>query len=177
MALQTFALGKAAHQPVQDVLFLSGQCRGVCGGHGRKIAIQQRVNRAVVVHCARRKVDVVQKVSPLHGKVRVAGNDLCLQFQHHNGHSLVHTGSGGQIAGRCTRVGVGRPARHVGIGIGVLGEPFKPAQADAVAAFQRVKVVVRQRRFQHCHNAKRASGGGTHPDNIVVAPLNVHLMM
>ena len=110
MALQALAFGKAAHQPVKNVLLFGGQRRGVGGGHRREITIQQRVNRAVVVHRACRKVDMVQKVAPLQGKVRVAGNDLRLQLQHHHGHSLVHPGGGGQITGCRARVSVGHPA-------------------------------------------------------------------
>ena len=177
MALQTLALGKAAHQPGNDMPLLGGEGGRRGGVHSREVAVQQGIDGAVVVHRACRKVDMVQKVSALQIEIRVAGNDLRLKLEHHHGHGLVHPGGGGQITGRRARVGVGDPARHIGVGVGVLGKALELAQADAVAALQRVKVVIGQRCFQHRHNAQRAAGSGTHPDNIMVAPLDVHLMV
>ena len=65
MALQTLALGKAAHQPGDDMRLLGGE-RGRCGGvHSREVAVQQGIDGAVVVHRACRKINMVQKVAAL----------------------------------------------------------------------------------------------------------------
>ena len=177
MALQALTLGKAAHQLGGDLFLISSQRGRVGRVNGGKVAVQQGIGRAEIVHRARGKVNVVQKVAALQIEIRVAGNDLCLQLEHHNGHGLVHPRGGGQVACRCALVGVGQPARNIGIRVSMLGKALQAAQADAVAALQRVQIVVGQRCFQHGHNAERAARCRAHPDHVVVAPLDVHLMM
>ena len=120
---------------------------------------------------------MVQKVAALQIKIRVAGNDLRLQLEHHNGHGLVHPRGGGQVACRCALVGVGQPARNIGIRVSMLGKALQAAQADAVAALQRVQIVVGQRCFQHSHNAERAARCRAHPDHVVVAPLDIDIVV
>ncbi len=99
MALQALALGKAAHQLSHDLRFIVGQRRGVGRVHGGEVAIQKGIGLAEIVHRARFKINVVQKIAARQIKIRVAGNDLCLQLEHHHGHGLVHPGGGGQITG------------------------------------------------------------------------------
>ena len=59
MALQALALGKAAHQPGNDLALVGGQHGGARRIHGGEVAVQQGIGRAKIIHCARVKVDVI----------------------------------------------------------------------------------------------------------------------
>src|SRR5699024_6773000 len=49
-------------------------------------------------------------------------------------------------------------------------------QGNAVAGFDYIQVVVADGVAQHRGNQSPGAGGGAHPQNVVVAPLNVHIV-
>ena len=59
----------------------------------------------------------------------------------------------------------------------MLGKTLELPQADTVAALKGVEIVVSQCRFQHRHDAERTARRRAHPDDIVVAPLDIHLVV
>ena len=48
---------------------------------------------------------------------------------------------------------------------------------DAIAVFQHSVIMIGQRGLEHRADADGASGGGTHPHHVVVAPLDVHVVV
>ncbi len=79
--------------------------------------------------------------------------------------------------GAAGRVGVRHPDGQVIIAVELLGHPLQMAQVDAVAVLQHAVVVVSQGGLQHRADADGAAGSGTHPDHIVVAPLDIHIVV
>ena len=63
------------------------------------------------------------------------------------------------------------------MGIILQGKQGQWPQADAIAAFQDFHVMVAHIVAQHVRNARRAACRSTHPEDIVVAPLNIEGMV
>ena len=87
--------------------------------------------------------------------------------------TVEHTGG----VGAAGRVGVGHPEGQVVVAIELLGHPLQVTEVDAVAVFQHPVVVVGQRRFQHGADADGAARRSAHPDDIVVAPLDIDVVV
>ena len=125
-------------------------------------------------------VDAAQKVPPLHLEVRVAVDDLTFQLEHQDADGLVHHRAAVQHAfgiGAAGRVGVGHPDGQIVLPIELLGHALQMPQVDAVAILEHAVVVIGQRGLEHRADADGASGGGTHPHHVVVAPLDIHVVV
>ena len=64
-----------------------------------------------------------------------------------------------------------------GAGVGLAGEQGQRPQADAVAGFQQLHVVVLQAAAHDGGHAHGVAGGRAHPQDIMVAPFDVHGMV
>ena len=73
--------------------------------------------------------------------------------------------------------GLDRRADRLAGGIGGVGEGDKLAQRDAVVVLENLVVVIAQVVAQHRGDAGGLAGGGAHPQQIVVTPLNVERMI
>ena len=180
MLLQLFALAEGLHQLAQHQLFVIVQGRRVGRVHRGEGRVPQRAilfantNRVVC------PVDAAQKVPPLHLEVRVAVDDLTFQLEHQDADGLVHHRAAVQHAfgiGAAGRVGVGHPDGQIVLPIELLGHALQMPQVDAVAILEHAVVVIGQRGLEHRADADGASGGGTHPHHVVVAPLDVHVVV
>ena len=74
-------------------------------------------------------------------------------------------------------VGVRHPNGQILIAVILLRHAQQVAQIDAVKIFNHAVVVVGKGGFQHRAAAQRAASGGTHPHNVVVAPLEIHVVV
>ena len=179
MPLQPFALGESVDKLADKLLLVGGQGGRVDRVNSREITFGQRIGFAAAAHGAGGVVNLVQVVPPLHAEIRVAGNGPRFQLEEQQGHGFVHPGVA-LLHGRHSldpRVKVGHPAFVLGAGVIGGGKPLQPAQADAVAGFQQVDVAIGQRSFQHREDAHRAAGRRPHPDNVMVAPLDIDIMV
>ena len=180
MLLQALTLPEGFHQLAKHQPLIIVQGGGVCRVHGGKAGVPQGVCLPVQGHCSLFPIDVPQEIPTLHLEIRVAVDDLALHLEHQNGHGLVHHGTAvehslGVRAAR--RVGVGHPEGQVVISVELLGHPLQMPQVDAVAVLEHGMVVVGQCRFKHGADADGTSGGGTHPDHVMVAPLDIHMVV
>ena len=97
---------------------------------------------------------------------------LDLELQHRDG--LVHLARQQRVA--LVASGVGHRLGLVGRAGGVVvlhGEAGQRQQVDAVAVLQHVEVVVAGRQTDDVGDRGRVAGRGTHPEDVVVAPLDV----
>ena len=180
MLLQLFAALKITHKSGDNVLLARQQALRRSRVNGREITVQQRIYLAPAAHRSGVIVDLAQIVALLHLKIGVAGNHLRFEFQHQHRDRLVHPGDAREVrradVGR-VRVGVRHPAGQVTLGVVFLRVMLQTAQRNAVAALQRIHIVVRQRRFQHRQDAQRAARRRAHPHHIVISPLEVHIVV
>ena len=176
VARKALAFGKALAQFGQHVLFRAGKPRGAFLFHRGEIGVAQRPAPALHLHGEGLKIDVLQKRAPLHAELGVAGNDGAFQLEQNDGNGLVHARGAPQIFLRIFTAGLRarQKARHVAVGVRLLGKQRKGPQADAIAVLQRFEVVVGQRCANDAGHAHLAARGRAHPLHVVVAPLHVH---
>ena len=55
-----------------------------------------------------------------------------------------------------------------------IGKHGQRPQGNAVAGFDNIQVVVADRIGKHGGHQGSGTGGGTHPQNVVVTPLDIH---
>ena len=180
MLLQLFALAEGLYQLAQHQLFVVVQGRRVGRVHRGEGRVPQRVILFADADSMLFPVDAAQKIPPLHLEVRVAVDDLTFQLEHQDADGLVHHRAAVQHAlgiGTAGRVGVGHPDGQIVLPIELLGHALQMPQVDAVAILEHAVVVIGQRGLEHRADADGASGGGTHPHHVVVAPLDVHVVV
>ena len=180
MPLQFFGVFEGIRQLVDDVVFLGSQLVGVGGIHRGEVAVQHGVDFAVQVDGLVLIVDFVQQQPVLHAKFRTAQHLLALQLEEDNGDGFVHPG-GEQLVLFRVLIGVGAgelDLELVGVGIPVdlIGEDGQGPQGDAVARLNHVQIVVADGVRKHRGNQRPGAGGRAHPEHIVVAPLDVHII-
>ena len=79
--------------------------------------------------------------------------------------------------GAAGRVGVGHPDGQIVLPVVVVGQALQVPQIDAVAVLQHPVVVVGQGGLDDGSAADGAAGRRPHPDHVVVAPLDVHIVV
>src|SRR5699024_723415 len=103
---------------------------------------------------------------------------LPLQLKQDDGDGLVHPG-GEQLILFAVLVGViagelDGEAAGVAVLVYLVGENGQGTQGDAVARLDNLQVVIVDGVGQHRGHQGAGSGGGPHPQNVMVAPLDVH---
>ena len=102
-------------------------------------------------------IDLFKRKAGLHTVLGMAMDQLAFQLEHDDGDSL--NGS----------------VDRVQIRIAGFGKHRQRTQADTVTAFQHGHVAVSNGIAHHGGNAAFAAAGGAHPENIMVAPFDVHI--
>ena len=158
--MQVIGGDKLGHELVDDVLFLGRERVGVRRIDGGEVVGRERPYAAVgegdrsgVV------IDLVEQQAVCHVKLGVALDNLALELkkQDVNGFDQRADGLAGGISG--------------------VGEGDKLAQRDAIVVLENLVVVVAQVVAQHRGDAGGLAGSGAHPQQVVVAPLNIERMI
>ena len=178
--LQFLTLTEGLHQLLEHHLLIAVEGGGVGRVYRGEGGIPQGVLPASHHDGALLPVDAAQIVAVRHLEVGVAVDDLTLQLEHQDGDGLVHDGAavehpGG--VGAAGGVGVGHPDGQVILAVELLRHPLQMAEVDAVAVLHHAVIVVGEGRFQDGADADGAARRSAHPDHIVVAPLDVHIVV
>ena len=175
--LELFAALEGGDQPVHHQLFPGAQGIGVLGVHGGEVGIQQ--GKLLPAHGANAlfPIHLVQQEPVLHPVFRVGQDVLPLQLELDDADGLVHPGDDGlAVLVKILRL-LGQEAGAGVVPISLQGELGQGAHVDAVAVFQKVVVVVAQADAHGVGDAAAVAGGGAHPEDVVVAPLDVHVAL
>ena len=140
--------------------------------------IQQGVPLPVHLDGVIVEIDLGEEDPVAHVVLRMAAEELLLQLELDDGHGLVHFG-GQDGVHRVIDIFV----QHVGgealagvVPIDFGGKHGQGAQVDAVAVLQLVKVVVADRPAKDAGHAGLVACEGPQPGDVVVAPLDVHVV-
>lgn len=155
MAAEVIGTGELRNKLIDDALLRRGKFVRVLGVEGREVARCKRPRAILEADGSRFKVDVLQKEAALHIEFRVALDDLSLQLEEQHVHRLHER-----------RDALARA-------IGSIGERDELAQGDAVIVLEDLVVAVAQVVAQHRDDARLLARGRSHPEDIVVAPLDV----
>ena len=176
---QFLTLGERLVQFVDDGFFLGGQFVRMFGINRREIGIEQLIFLALDLDDAFLKVHLVHEQAILHVKVGTALDGGSLELELDDADGLVHLG---HELGRACTLGIlgtavlGQEALAGVIGIGVHGKGGQGQQVDAVSVLEHAMVAIAQGNAQHIGNAAIVARCSTHPQDVVVTPLDVEIV-
>ena len=179
MFAQFLALGKRLMQFLDDGLLLGRELERMLGIHCREIGIEQLIFLAVNLDDALLQIHLVKQQAVLHVKVGPTLDGSCLEFELDDADGLVHLCH--ELGGTCP-LGIlgaavlGQEALAGIAGIGVHRKGGQGQQVDAVAVLEHAMIAVAQRYAQHIGNAAVVAGSSTHPQDIVVSPLDIEVV-
>ena len=168
---------EGADQRCHEACLAVAQAVGIGGIHRREMRVVERIDLPVYGHGVRGVINMLKEKPVVHAVLRVPADELSLQLEHDDGDCLVRLGE--RIHAVLDVVGVVLRAWHEPRTalVGLLRKPDEVAQADAVCVFHNGKRVVLQSRVEHRRHADRTARRRAHPDNVMVAPLDIHPVM
>ena len=180
MLLQFFASEEGTVQFRYDFLFFGRQFVWVLWIYRREVAILHRIFLSVDCDDATFMVDAVEQQTVVHLEFRTAANGLSFQLELDDTDSLVHLSQESErlrVADgfswnrsqteQCTWV----------VGIGFHGEGSQRQQVDAIAVFQYACVAEAGHETYDIGYTNIVTGSSTHPQNIMIAPLDIPIMV
>ena len=139
------------------------------------MGIPERIFFVAVLDGSFLEIDQVQEVAVVHPEFGIAVDHEFLLLELDDGDGLVQFGDQGQL-----RFGEGfvfvlpRAEKRTGVvGVGFHREGGQRQEVDAVAVFQGGKVRIAETHAQDIGHAGTAARSRTHPDDVVVAPLDI----
>ena len=165
-------------QTSHELLLLGGELVGVGGVDGGEVGVAQGIFLAFEGDDALGEVDVVQQLTVGHLPLWMLVEHGALEFELDDGDGFVHASK--QLE-HLVGVGgvVGVDERHEVFDVVVLvrlhGERHEGHEVDAVALLECGHVGIAQRQAQDRGDADGVAGGGAHPHDVVVAPLDVEV--
>ncbi len=173
--LQFLTVDERAREPVHDVLLGLAQPVRVIRVDRRKKAIQHRIGLVIDRDHLLVIVNLVEQQAVIHVKLWPPHDELPLQLELDHGDRLVHALFQHNInLADLVSVMVDREELAVVIRVGAHRQIRQRNQIDAVIILQRVEIAVLRADADHIGDARRVAGGRTHPQDIVIAPLDVH---
>ena len=157
-------------------VFFGGQTVRIFRVDGREVAVAQRVFAARQFDRALFKVDLVEQQPVVHVERGVAADGLPFELELDDCDRLMHAADAVDIVARRQFLCIQQPwheALDVAVTVSFVRKQGKRTQADAVAGFDNIEVVVGDGVTQYSCDAGAAAGGRAHPQHIVVAPLDI----
>ena len=112
-----------------------------------------------------------------HAKLGSAKNFGTLQLKENDGDGLIHTGRHQFVLFRVFAGIAGElyvETAEITVLVHFIGKYGKRPQGNTVTGFNHVQIVVADGVAEHCGYQSTGTGSCAHPQNIVVAPLNIH---
>ena len=164
MATQVVGARELRHELLDDPRLLGRELIGMLRVERREIARGKLVHRAIVqLDSPRLDVDALEQQSVVHVEAPVAHDDLPLELEQQDVHGLRQRRELGSQAGYA----IGNRL------VGALGKRYELTQGDTVVVLQDLEIAVAQVVAQNRDDARRLTGGRAHPQQVVIAPLDI----
>ena len=177
---QLLAPGEGTLDAVQHLLLLGGEPVGVRGVERGEALVPQLVRLPVQLDRPGLRVDAVQQQPVLHRELRPSPDDLPLELVLDDGDGLVHLrDEAHRLLVVRGLIGVQRGDEELAgvVGVRLHGEGGEGQQVDAVAVLEGRQVAVPQAHPHDVGDAPEAARGRPHPEDVVVAPLDVEVVV
>ena len=143
--------------------------------------VQQIIFLAVYGYTSLLIVDLIQQKSVRHMEFRTTHHQLTFQFKLNNGNGLVHLNFHFFFhladAVIFTLHMLNGKKRAWIIPVNSIGKVCQRHQIDTIIIFQRVQVAITGTDTDHIGNAGRMAAGCSHPEHIMIAPLDINRMI
>ena len=177
MLLQFFTVHECLYQAFHDPFLLLCQPVWIRRVHGGEMTVRHLVLLPIQTDGAFLKINQMEKIPGLQFKFRMLLDELSLHLKLDNGDGFVHLHIQVRLAGTA---GVGPLKHKTGAGIisiDVQGKGGQRKQVDAISVFQDIQVSVPCTDADRICNASPLPHRGSHPEHIMVPPLNVQGMI
>ena len=177
--LEFFAVYERVFQLAHQFRFFFGQPVGMGRIEGRKPAVLQGVFFSVQTKHALFRIDSFQQFAVAHAEFGVPIDDGGFQLELNDGDRLVHAGHQAErlLAVRAVCARFGQEGRARVFPVFFHGEGSQRKQVDPVTVFERGQVAVAQGDPDHVGHAAFVAGCGPHPQDVVIAPLDVEIVV
>ena len=176
--LELFTVTEGVGELVNDLLLLVSETVRIFWIYGREVAVFHRIHFTIDGDSLMDYIDLVQQKAIFHSKFGSAKNLLTFQFEKDDGDGFIHPGGEELVLfAVLSHLGVGQfdmERGKISILIDFVGENRQGPQGNAVTGLDDLQIVIVNGIRKHSGNQCAGTGGGTHPQNVVVAPLNVH---
>ena len=175
---QLLAVDKRSVQPVDEFFLLGSQRIGVGRVDRGENLVTQGIFFPVENQHATRIVDFVEQQAVVHFKIGVRKNELSFEFELYDGDGFVHLRQ--EAAGLVAIFAVEALGQEEGAGVVFVlldGKGGQRHEVDAVTVFERAVVAIPHRHANDIGHAAVVAGGRAHPQNIVVAPLYIDVVI
>ena len=160
--------------------FFVGQSIRIGRVYGREVCVTQGIFFAFIHKNSTLKIDLLQQLAVTHPEFRTTVYYFSFQLKLDDRNRLVHLGD--QTQSLLIVIGVGKiHLRHKDgtriIGISIHGESCQRKQINSITVFKSTQIAVAHGHTDHVGYATVIAGSGAHPQNIVIAPLNIEIMI
>ena len=163
---------------MEQLLLLPGKCQRIFGIHGGEFHIQHRIFPAVYGYNSLFKINLFQKPPAVHLILWMAFDNLAFHFKLNYCYCLVHFGCQPRIY-RIVDIliqNMGGKSFTGVIPVGIGRKHGQRAQIYAVPILQNIKAVVADGNPKHIADTGRIPCDRPHPGDIMIAPLDIHIM-
>ncbi len=176
---QLLALGKGLMELLDNGFLLRREFIRMLGIHRREIGIQQLIFLATNLDDALAQVHFVHEQAVFHPKVGTTLDGSSLKLELDDADGLVHLRHELRRAGTLGILGTAVLGQETLTGvacIGVHGKRGQRQQIDAVTVLKHTMVAIAQGDAQHIGNTAIVTGSRTHPQDVMVTPLDVKVV-
>ena len=177
MTLQFLASGERGLQAAHHLFLGRREREGVLRVDRGEHAIGQRVFHAIDHHGARLVIDLVQQLAAFQPELGVLVDQRRLHLELDDGHGLLDLHVHLKLGRRQVGVALQAETHARIVTVRVKGEARQRQDVDAVGVLQDGQVAVAGAVAHHVRDAAALPEGRAHPHDVVVAPLDVHIML
>ena len=177
MLLKLFTILKRGRKAFHDGVLLRCKPVRVCRINGGEIPVQHLLLAAFQQYGPPVQINAVQQVSAIQAEFRMFPDDLALHLELDNGYGLVHPDIQFRLAGAAC---VGPLELETGAriaSIGIQGKGCQRQQINAVTVLQDIQIAVSGTDADYICNTSLLTGSRTHPQHIMVPPLDIQGMI
>ena len=177
--LQFLRIQNRGLQSVHHFLFLFCQLIWIVRIYCWEVGIPQFVYCAVNFHRTVFPVNFIQNQTVFQMILRMRHNPLSFHFELADGNGFVHLRSQGllNLVILVSFQNMGLEELAWVIAVHLLCKGSQRSQVDAISVFQHIKIIIADIHTKNVGNARPVSCRSAHPDNIVIAPLKIHVMI
>ena len=165
---------------IHKLTFFIRQAVRIGGIYRWKVRVTKGILLTFVDKDTTLKIYLLQQFTICHSKLRTAVDDLGFQLKLDNSDRLVHLSNQAQRFLIIMSIGKIHFRHENGariISVSIHSKGSKRQQIDSVTVFKCSQITISHRHTYHIGYATVIAGSGAHPQNIVIAPLNIEIMI
>ena len=177
MTLQFFTVHKRMAETIHNNLLLRSQTIGIRRINGGEVHIFHRIIHITDANSTFFKIDLIQKQSVIHLKLRILLNQLTFQLKLYDHDCFVHLHIKFKIFFVIAVIIFDGKKTAVCVRVSIECKCSERNQVDSVTFFQNIQISITGGNTNYICNTAGLTACCSHPHNIMISPLNIHRMI